>query len=592
VPALKMRALLLFPLLFIPAALTIACLLVVRADMQREIHEALELDLKHSAATYRNIEQDRRVNLTREALLLAEQPSLKALLTTQDTRTIQNEGADFQALSGADLFAFATPSGNVVALYANGVDTQYAASQLEQVHIRQPQGLTPYLLVGQQLFEIAGEPVYFGSRDTGTLLGYVIIGSVIDDMVARRVSQSVSAEVSFVAGDQVVGSTLNRNQLSQNQQFKAQLNATKSPVALSFQGTRYLSQSILLDPNSIPTTRLVVMKSMQSAMEALTRLNQLLLGLGTMALFIGGSLAFLVARALTSPLEGLVKAAHALGTGDYGYRLPVAGAAELQELGTAFQSMRDEIRKTQAKLLEAERLATIGQMASSVSHDLRHYLASVYANAEFLATSEMGKLEKAELLAEIQLSVHGTTDLIDSLLLFTQTGRAIHGSYESVSELAERAIALVRPHPEAALMTFHLSAHSSADAWVDAKKVERAIYNLLLNACQASRLSSELGEVLVDVRDTPSVVEVRVTDTGPGVPASIRDSLFEPFVSAEKENGIGIGLTLVMTIAKEHGGSIVLETSEPGKTTFRLTLNRSAAKPGKVTVPQKQRNEL
>jgi signal transduction histidine kinase len=226
-------------------------------------------------------------------------------------------------------------------------------------------------------------------------------------------------------------------------------------------------------------------------------------------------------------------------------------------------------------------------MASSVSHDLRHYLASVYANAEFLATSEMGKVEKAELLAEIRFSVHGTTDLIDSLLLFTRTGRAVHGSYESVSELAERAIALIRTHPEAALTTFQLSAHSTADAWVDAKKIERAIYNLLLNACQAARLSSETGEVTVDVRDTPVEIEVRVTDSGPGVPVSIRDSVFEPFVSAEKENGIGIGLTLVMTIAKEHGGSVVLETSEPGKTVFRLTLNRSAAQPGKVTVPAK-----
>ncbi len=580
-----MRALLLLPLLFIPAALTTACLLVLRAHMQRELRDAVELDLEHSAATYRNIEQDRRITLDREAMLLAQQPSLKALLTTQDTRTIQDESADFRSLSGTDLFALALPSGNVVALYIRGSEAQGTGSQLELARMLQSQKPIPYLFVGNQLFEIAVEPVYFRTQETGPQLGSVIIGSLVDDNMAHRVSQSVSAEVSFVAGNQVIGSTLDRAQLSLGRQFDAQLNATKSPIVLSFQGTKYLSQSIPLDQDSMPKIRLVVMKSMQQTMERQTRLNQFVLALGGVALCIGGILAFLVARALTFPLEGLAKAAHALGTGDYEFLLPSAGAAELQELGTAFESMRNEIRKTQAKLLEAERLATIGQMASSVSHDLRHYLASVYANAEFLATSDLGRVERAELLAEIQLSVHGTTDLIDSLLLFTQTGRAVHGSYESVAELAERAIALVRTHPEAALITFHLSARSNADAWVDAKKIERAIYNLLLNACQATRLTSEVGEVSVDVCETPAEIEIRVNDSGPGVPASIRDSLFDPFVSAEKENGIGIGLTLVMTIAKEHGGNIILETSEPGKTVFRLTLNRATARPKDVAMP-------
>lgn len=586
-PALKMRALLLLPLLFIPAALTTSCLLVLQEYMKGELHEALEQDLEHSAATYRNIEQDRRITLAREALLLAEQPSLKALLTTQDTRTIQNEGADFRSLSGTDLFALALPSGNVAALYVKGSDAQSTESQLELAKMLRNQALTSYILIEHQLFEIAAEPVYFRTRETGSFLGYVIIGSVIDDNLAHRVSQSVSAEVSFVAGSQVVGSTVDKNQLSASRQFEAQLNATKSPIVLSFQRANYLSQSIPLDQDSRPKIHLVVMKSMKQTMERLTKLNQLVIALGIVALCVGGILAFLVARALTFPLEGLAKAAHALGTGDYEFALPSSGAAELQELGTAFESMRNEIRKTQAKLLEAERLATIGQMASSVSHDLRHYLASVYANAEFLATSDMGRVERAELLAEIQLSVHGTTDLIDSLLLFTHTGRAVHGSYESIAELAERAIALVRTHPEAALITFPLSAHSSADAWVDAKKIERAIYNLLLNACQATRLSSEVGEVAVDVRETSAEIEIRVTDSGPGVPDSIRNSLFEPFVSAAKENGIGIGLTLVMTIAKEHGGNIVLETSEAGKTVFRLTLNRAAARPKEVAVPAK-----
>lgn len=584
-PALKMRALLLLPLLFIPAALTTACLLVVRAQMQSEIRESLELDLKHSAATYKNIDQDRRATLAREAMLLAEQPSLKALLTTQDTLTIQNEGAEFHSLSGADLFAFASPSEKVTALYITGDNAHDLSSQMELEKVLHSPAPVPYLFAGGRLFEITAEPVYFGSRERGSLLGYVLIGSLIDDMVAHKVSQSVGAEVSFIVGDHIVGTTLASRKELPDHNIGTTWKFSNEPVVVSIDGTKYLTQGIPLDSNSSPAIHLVVMKSMEHTLATQAKLNRLVLGLGAIALLIGGILAFVVSHGLTAPLEGLARAAHALGLGDYDFRLPSTGAVELRELGASFQSMRDELKKTEARLLKAERLATIGQMASSVSHDLRHYLASVYANAEFLATSEMGRVEKAELLAEIQLSVHGTTDLIDSLLLFTQTGRAIHASYESVSELAERAIALMRTHPEAALTSFHLSAHSSADAWVDPKKIERAIYNLLLNACQASRLSGETGEVSVDVSESPSEINIRVSDSGPGVPLSIRNNLFDPFVSADKENGIGIGLTIVMTIAKEHGGNIILESSEPGRTVFRLSLSRTAAQTQKVVTP-------
>jgi nitrogen-specific signal transduction histidine kinase len=77
------------------------------------------------------------------------------------------------------------------------------------------------------------------------------------------------------------------------------------------------------------------------------------------------------------------------------------------------------------------------------------------------------------------------------------------------------------------------------------------------------RAAEEAGFVLVDV-----------IDSGAGVPAEIRSSLFEPFISANKENGVGIGLTLASTIAVEHGGSVRLEETAPGRTVFRLSLPR------------------
>jgi signal transduction histidine kinase len=100
----------------------------------------------------------------------------------------------------------------------------------------------------------------------------------------------------------------------------------------------------------------------------------------------------------------------------------------------------------------------------------------------------------------------------------------------------------------------------------------------LLNACEA--VSGDTGHVRVELREIPNAVEVRVTDNGHGIPESIRDRLFEPFVSYGKENGTGLGLTVVHKIVQDHGGDVVVEeTSETG-TVFRIVLPLASSAEG------------
>jgi signal transduction histidine kinase len=214
-------------------------------------------------------------------------------------------------------------------------------------------------------------------------------------------------------------------------------------------------------------------------------------------------------------------------------------------------------------------------MASSISHDLRHYLSAVYANAEFLGSWSIGPEERAELLAEVKMGVHGMTDLIESLLIFGRTGQHLQPSYESLSLVTERAIAMVRAHPDAHNVAILCDPLPSVEAWVDGKKLERALYNLLLNGCQAARKGSGPPQVRVSLIDTADWIKFNVVDSGPGVPEQIRVTLFEPFVSEGKQGGVGLGLTLADRIAHEHGGAVTLETSEPGLTVFSLSLAKS-----------------
>ena len=311
-----------------------------------------------------------------------------------------------------------------------------------------------------------------------------------------------------------------------------------------------------------------MLKSFDQATAFLRSLNEVLLALGLTAVLIGSLLVFLISHTFTRPLDTLVAGVRALERGDYAYPLEVRGGDEVAEVTATFDRMRTNLERTQRELLDAERLATIGRMASSISHDLRHSLSAVVANAEFLCEGQLTLPQREELYAEIRVAVNQMTDLIESLLEFSRTRESLRPSYGDVRSVVDRAVQDVRAHPEFQRIQIRIASEGSTEGWVDFKKLERALLNLLLNACEA--VSNESGKIDVGVRGTGEEVEIRVTDNGPGIAEAVRERLFEPFVSHGKENGTGMGLTVVQKILQDHGGDVVVEQTSPSGTTFRV----------------------
>ena len=580
----RMRTLLLVSLLALSFGLTSLSLLAVGFTLHRQIERDLRSDLQHSVDTFLNLEHQRREMLARESALLADLPSLKALMTTQDERTIQDGGKDFWQISGSDLFQLYDRGGHLIASYgegqlASGVPAEQRYEQSMRIAIEQPQE-TRTLAVGDRVYEVIAQPLAFGSRVDGTLLGYVVLGSAIDQTVAREVSQAAAAEVVFTIHDKVAVSTLG-SPLPAELKDAAMLHGLEHGVAtnLSLNGERYLATVMPLSTSGMASTgqvRLVVLRSYRNATRLVVAINRWLLGLGVLALLLGTLMAVYLSRRVTRPLEALVDGARALGRGDFSYQLSTGGTAEIRELTQAFDHMRLELEGSQRALVDSERLATIGRMARSISHDLRHYISAMYANAEFLSLATTPQSEREELIFEVQTAVTGMTDLLDSLLGFSQTGRALIPSYESIPYLVERAAGLLRAHPEARSLDLKLDEMPGVEAWVDATKIVRAVFNLLLNACQAANRGTLVPCVTLTLTEDEQEICIRVEDNGPGVPASLIATMFEPFVSRGRENGTGLGLTLAQHIAQEHGGRVQLEESAPGKTVFSLILRKQA----------------
>ena len=244
-------------------------------------------------------------------------------------------------------------------------------------------------------------------------------------------------------------------------------------------------------------------------------------------------------------------------------------------VGLRYEQQRCE----QGRLMETERMAAIGLMACSISHDMRHWLSAIYANAEFLDRHDRCASTRTDLLLEIQEAVLAMTERIDSLLQFGSSGRSNPLISGCVSLVLEKAIAAVKLHPDGRNVSISLSKVPQVEADIDARNLESAIYNLLLNGCQAATCSSYVPEVKVHVTEVDEQICVTISDNGPGIPAPVRRTLFDPFVTAGKPNGTGLGLTLARRIAEEHGGSVCLVESNPGRTVFTLNLAKNGSLP-------------
>jgi signal transduction histidine kinase len=553
-------------------AVTVATILVVRQKVENQVRAEISDDLRNSVLTFTAFQTEREATLSRSAELLANLPTLKALMTTEDVATIQDESSETWHLSGGDLMVLAGPSGKVMAVNVVAKEVTPAAISALLNRSFQLSASKQWWFLQGHLYEIFFQPIYFGSSREGRLLGVLALGYEINEGVAKEVSRIAGSEVAFLYGNLVVATTIAPARQAEFTQKFHQVSGAQLPYSADIQlgQERYLSSSIEVMPGTAPSVSLSVLESYDAATARFRDLYRTLVGLGILALFGQSALAFAIFRRYTRPLDKLVAVVRALGKGDFAYPLDVQGRDELAEVTASFIHMRGDLQQTQRKLLESERLATIGRMASSISHDLRHQLTAVVANAEFLSERNHEPEQSEELYQEIRDAVGRMTELIDSLLEFSKTRDALSPSFGSVEETMQRAIRSVQRHPSVQKANITLSCHGNSTGWFDSRKLERVFYNLLLNACQA--VAPDSGEIAITMQETPSGVEITVSDNGVGIPENLRAMIFEPFLSYGKENGTGLGLTISQKILEEHGGTIKLADSSPGRTTFIMTV--------------------
>jgi PAS domain S-box-containing protein len=249
-----------------------------------------------------------------------------------------------------------------------------------------------------------------------------------------------------------------------------------------------------------------------------------------------------------------------------------------------------ERKKMEGALLHAQKIDSIGNLAGGIAHDFNNILAAIMGSASIMRRHLSDRVRLAKYVEIIESSARRGSSLTRQLLTFarkTETIAApvdIHALIHETLDLFQRSVTkdiTVRTN----LFPDPITVNG------DDGQIQQALLNLFLNARDAM---PEKGVLTIDTIPVPGsappagapanltgpFVEIRITDTGRGIPREIQDRIFEPFFTT-KDNGTGLGLSVVYGVLQNHGGYITLESSEGNGTTFSLFLPRqSAAAPG------------
>ena len=565
----SLRTKLVLSLAGISAALTAATLMLVRGRVEIRAREEISSGLDNSLATFQRLVEQREITLQSSAVLMAALPPLKAVMTSHDRATIQDASATFWKMSGSQLLVLADGAGNLMALHCTNPALTAREAQEAMARSLAKRESKGWWFGGSRIFEVSIQPIYFGAPEDGAPIGLLVVGYAVDNRVASDIGRVARGDVAFSFGKRMAATTLPSAEAGTAAPVVARLAANPGRTEeVRVDGERFLASSIRLSaPDAEPVT-LTVLKSFAEATAFLSRLNRWIVGTGIAAVLAGSLLMFVVSTTFTRPLADLAAGVKALEKGDFAYPLQARGNDEVSALTAAFRDMRNRLEETQKQLVDAERLATIGRMANTISHDLRHPLTAILAYAEFLSDGRLSEAQRKDFFQEIRIAVNRMTDEINSLLGFAKQREVIRPVYGQIEEVIDRAVQTVKALPEFGSIEVSSDHTGDGAAWFDPGKTERVILNLLFNACEA--VDPGLGKVTIHSEVSERGLEILVSDNGPGIPEEIHGNLFQPFVSYGKEKGTGLGLTVVQKIMRDHGGHITVERTGPDGTVFRL----------------------
>ena len=303
--------------------------------------------------------------------------------------------------------------------------------------------------------------------------------------------------------------------------------------------------------------------SLEDMHASIRKTRLMLILIGGAGFFLGMIGTAFLARRIISPLKKLVEGTVRISRGDFSHRIEITSGDEIGDLARSFNDMSHDLLKTREqmeeanrKLIQAEKLASIGRLSATIAHEIRNPLTSVKLNIQKVAQNEHLDEVEREHLNITQEGIGQIERFIKELLNFTRVADLNVERFSIIQILDESLKMIADCFKQKKIILDKKYADQLPQVLVDGDKIRQVFMNILRNACEAvedgGRISLSLSTVQ---KETGGNVRVKISDNGCGIPEKDWETIFEPFFTT-KPSGFGLGLSNARKILEQHKGVI------------------------------------
>jgi len=536
----------------------------VQAQARAALSQNLESNLQGSFRAYESLWQARA-----DLLAKVSMQYVRAAFQTNDRATIQDTAAEIWSKvskSKDAMFLVTDPRGEVIASLGGPHGLRRNVEAVRDALPKFPAQSEGFSVQDNGLYEMVVTPVYVQSETGQGLIDVLVAGFPVDKAVAMELrDRTGGSDFVFLENGSPVTSTL---PAADTRAIAKQYRRGAGVQHLDLPGREYaVLGSTLRDISGTPAGDLLIVHNFDAIRHDLASLETKLLFIAVAAILAGIGISSLLARRILKPIRQLDAAAASIAEQKYETRVPEGDDDELGRLAHTFNAMSRSIQDAREELIRQERISTIGRLSNSIVHDLRNPLAAIYGGAEMMMDGDLSPEQLHRLAANIYRSSRAIKDMLQDLVDVSR-GRIQAPETCRLSEVIGAAVETQAPAAEQNRVEIQMAIDPSIELPVEPGRMERVFLNLIGNAIEAM---PEGGRIDIAAERNGHNVLVSVDDTGPGVPAEVRQRLFQPFVTSGK-NGLGLGLALSRQTVLDHGGDLWIEDDGAAGARFRLKL--------------------
>ncbi len=282
-------------------------------------------------------------------------------------------------------------------------------------------------------------------------------------------------------------------------------------------------------------------------------------------------LALLIRRWFIHPLDEISQSTAIISTGKLEHQVPIRARDELGRLATSINDMATELKGIQEQLVQAERLAALGELSAYIAHNIRNPLASIRSAAQ-VGMHETSDPEGKEILEDIIQAADRLEHWVQQLLSYTRP-LSLQRRRQNVNQLMEGCLSVYKQALGDKDLTTVLELNPDVPEIVmDPDRMEQAVAAVLTNAIEASPPGGKITvQTAPATTAAPSHVLLRIRDEGRGISPELREQVFHPYFTT-KANGMGLGLAIARKIVQQHQGDITLVSAAGRGTIAEITL--------------------